>query len=238
MLNLKARLHAALAADGPNGAVRRLFMALKDLGLNPSHVIDVGGNRGDWTRTVLSVFPDACVTMFEPQTELQHSHTDLNANSRVDVLYRGAGDIDGTLAFTIHERDDSSSFLYASDQAEARGFKQSKIDIARLDTVVTASRFGLPQVVKIDAEGFDLRVLEGAQATLATCDIVLVEAAVANRDYPNTLLAVIQTMDDYGYRLFDFTDLNRTPNRKILWLVEAVFVRKGSLIDENTAKYD
>ena len=54
---------------------------------------------------------------------------------------------------------------------------------------------------------------------------------MSNPDYPNSVIAVIQKMDCLGFRLFDLTDLNRTPNRNLLWLVEAVFVRKGSVID-------
>ena len=86
-------------------------------------------------------------------------------------------------------------------------------------------------ILKIDAEGLDLQVLDGAGETLSTTEIVLIEASVSNPDYPNSAIAVIQKMDCLGFRLFDLTDLNRTPNRNLLWLVEAVFVRKGSAID-------
>jgi len=45
-------------------------------------------------------------------------------------------------------------------------------------------------------------------------------------------------MDCLGFRLFDLTDLNRTPTRNLLWLVEAVFVRKGSAIDEAASTFN
>ena len=97
---------------------------------------------------------------------------------------------------------------------------------------------GAADIVKIDAEGLDLQVLDGAGETLSTTEIVLIEASVSNPDYPNSALAVIQKMDCLGFRLFDLTDLNRTPHRNLLRLVEAVFERKGSAIDEAASTFN
>ena len=127
--------------------------------------------------------------------------------------------------------DDSCSYIYNTEDALERGFIQSEIEICKLDTVMKNCEFGAANIVKIDAEGLDLQVLDGAAETLRATEIVLVEASVSNPDYPNSAIAVIQKMDCLGFRLFDLTDLNRTPNRNLLWLVEAVFVRKGSAID-------
>lgn len=215
----------------------RLFATLKTLGLKPSHFIDVGGNHGNWTRAARAAFPDANVTMLEPLPALREKHADLLADRKVAVVYEGAGDFDGVASFTVHERDDSSSFLYSADEAKERGFRQEQIRICQLDTLVGTSDFGAPDVIKIDAEGLDLQVLDGAQQTLAKAEVVLIEATIANKDYPNTLLAVVQKMDGLGFRLFDITDLNRTPERQILWLIEGVFVRKDGALDTAGSTY-
>ena len=220
-----------VSEDTPSMAVKKLFSTLQKLGLSPVHIVDIGANRGGWTRTVLSVFPQAKISIFEPQTRLAEFHKDLVENPNIEIIYKGVGSADGTSAFTFHDRDDSCSFVYESEDALERGFDQSEIEICRLDTAIATSRFGAPDVVKIDAEGLDLEVLEGGTDTLQTANVVLVEASIANPDYPNTLLTVLQKMDELGFRLFDFTDLNRSPSNKVLWLVEAVFVKKGSAIE-------
>jgi hypothetical protein len=102
--------------------------------------------------------------------------------------------------------------------------------------MMTRSDFGIPQIVKIDAEGLDLKVLEGAPATIATADVVLIEATVSCPEYPNTAAIVFARMESLGFRLFDITDLNRMPNGS-LWLIEAVFVRKGSAVDAASQIY-
>lgn len=216
-------------ADEPT-RTERLFNVLSSLGLKPDHIVDVGANHGDWTRAALAAFPLARVTMFEPQKHLSTKHADLAGNNRVKVCYQGVGDFDGSAAFTFHPRDDSSSFVYSAPAAAAQGFVQSDVEICRLDTVMTKSKFGMPEIVKIDAEGLDLKVLNGAPETLASADIVLIEATVSCPEYPNTAAIVFSRMEMEGFRLFDITDLNRMPNGT-LWLIEAVFVRIGCSVD-------
>jgi FkbM family methyltransferase len=216
-------------AAGPKGRPTRteaFLSLLHGLGFRPSHIVDVGGNHGNWTRAALRAFPDARVTMFEPQTGMAMEHGDLAADPRVKIDYAGLGDLDGTAAFSFHARHDSCSFLYSAEEAARLGMPQETMPIRRLDTAMAASGFGAPQMVKIDAEGLDLKVIAGGPRTIAGAEIVLVEAMVACPTYPNTLPAVIARMDELGFRLFDITDLNRTPERKVLWMIEAVFVRR------------
>jgi FkbM family methyltransferase len=206
-------------------------------GFAPRHIVDIGGNYGNWTRAVLRAFPEARVTMFEPQSGLANKHTDLTADPRVKIVYAGVGDFDGSAAFTFHERDDSCSFVYNADEAAKQGMPQQAMPICRLDTAMAVSPFGPPQMVKIDAEGLDLNVLAGGPQTIAGAEIVLIEATVANGVYPNTAAIVFAKMDELGFRLFDITDLNRTPERGVLWLIEAVFVRKGTALASKVQVY-
>ena len=88
-----------------------------------------------------------------------------------------------------------------------------------------------PDMVKIDAEGLDLEVLEGCSELFGKTEIFLVEVGVVNRKIENSLLKVVEFMDEKGYRVFDITDMNRPFSQKILWLMEVVFVKKGGKLD-------
>jgi hypothetical protein len=92
-------------------------------------------------------------------------------------------------------------------------------------------------MLKIDAEGLDLQVLEGATQLLGTTEIVLAEATIGQLDLENTAGAVIQAMDGYGYRLIDITDLNRSPAYGVLWLCEFAFLLKSSRLLERASSY-
>ncbi|MDA8587069.1 FkbM family methyltransferase [Rhodobacteraceae bacterium] len=211
---------------------------MKSLGFRPEHIVDIGANHGKWSRFAADQFPNTQISAFEPQKELASSHIDLDENRNVHLHYKGLGDFDGFAPFTFHEKDDSSSFLYSSDEAASQGFAQSKVEIAKLDSFFANSDLPQPDMIKIDAEGFDLKVLDGGKNTLKNASVVLIEASVANKNYPNTVVEVVTRMESIGFRLFDITDLNRTPQRRLLWLIELVFIKVGSSLDTQGSMYE
>jgi hypothetical protein len=55
-----------------------LFFGLLDrLRFKASHIVDVGANQGNWTRTAVRYFPQALYTLVEPQQHLRASVQDL-----------------------------------------------------------------------------------------------------------------------------------------------------------------
>jgi hypothetical protein len=137
----------------------------------------------------------------------------------------------GHFNLTITERDDSCNFRLSEEEAQQRGLNQIRVEVDTIDHVVEKSSFGVPQLIKIDAEGIDLQVLTGATSALGKTEVVLIEAAVMNPVFENTVMTVVNAMDAYGYKLFDITDLNRPFNNNVLWLVELMFVLKGGELD-------
>jgi hypothetical protein len=92
-------------------------------------------------------------------------------------------------------------------------------------------------LVKVDAEGFDMKVLAGASTLLGRTEIFFAEAVVCCPDYSNTALELVQFMDRAGYRLIDVTELNRSPRHNVLWLVELAFLLRGSKLLASAATY-
>lgn len=207
---------------------------LNHVNFYPKHIIDVGANHGTWSREILEFFPKAQITMLEPQHWLKPSVEELLQNKNVKLFNVGAGDKNATLKFTIVDRDDSCNFRITSEEAQARGFKQVDVPIVTLNSLVKDNQLSIPDLLKIDAEGIDLKVLEGASDFLGITEIILVEAAVNNNVFDNTFLKVINYMEQKNYRLFEITDLNRPFPNQALWLVEIVFILKGGKLDKHS----
>jgi hypothetical protein len=93
-------------------------------------------------------------------------------------------------------------------------------------------------MVKIDAEGLDLRALKGASDLFGHTDIFLVEVAIFDSTAENILENVIRFMNESGYRLLDITDLNRSPKYGVLWLCELAFLRRSSPLLESVSSYE
>jgi hypothetical protein len=121
-----------------------------------------------------------------------------------------------TLAFTIHEKHYGCSFAYSPEQQQNTALRRSPRRLCVWMICCAACR---PELIKIDAEGFDLDVIKGGEQAISSAEVVLVEAIVLAKrpPGPNTLLAVTTEMDRQGFCPFDITDLNRTAGSQALW---------------------
>jgi FkbM family methyltransferase len=227
--------------DGPRASdgLNPFFALLKKFGFAPKHILDVGANRGLWTRAALKFFPDARYTLVEPQDQLKVYIQDLlDSGYKIRWINAGASDHSGTMSFTISHRDDSSTFALTEEQARAAGFEQRTVPVLSLNEITASASEDRPDMVKIDAEGLDLRVLAGASDLLGKTDVFLVEAVVCAGGYENTAAEVIRFMGEAGYRLADVTDLNRSPKHGVLWLCELAFLRNGSAVFDAASSYE
>ncbi|WP_157963274.1 FkbM family methyltransferase [Algoriphagus litoralis] len=209
--------------------VNRAFNYLKSKGFSPAYILDVGANHGTWTRDTLKVFPNSTYILVEPQAHLEKSIQDLRLNSKINFYPIGLGNQNGVFEFAINQSDDSSSFRPSDSKIKGYEFgERVKVQMKTLDAFLKDENLPIPELVKIDAEGLDLEVLKGSSSIFGITECILVEAAVHQKAFPNSLLRIMNIMDEKGYEIFDFTDLNRPFSNGLLWLVEVMFVKKGS----------
>ena len=211
--------------------LEQLFLLLQAMGFDPKHIVDVGANHGNWTRMALKYFPRSQYTLLEPQKWLEKHVADiLAANPNVKFYPVGAGNARGTFKFTLLDRDDSSNFLLTEAEAKQMGLQQIDVDVVALNEFLSEKGFHIPGIIKIDAEGLDLQVLDGASDYFGKTEIFIVEAGVGSKYIKNDIAAVMDYMKQKGYRLFEITDLNRPFSLGVLWLVELVFIKEGGFI--------
>lgn len=197
-------------------------------GFHARCVLDVGANHGHWTRAALRFFPEAEYVLIEPQGQLEAQVADLVAQGvRLRWITAGAGDRAGRLPLTLAPDDTSSNFGMTPEAAAAHGYRQTTVEIRTIDEIIASLGAPPPDIVKIDAEGFDLKALAGASSLIGKTDIFFLEAAVCATGIENTMAEVIGTMAKLGYRMIDITDLNRSPRHGVLWLCELAFMRNG-----------
>jgi FkbM family methyltransferase len=222
---------AAPTVAPPEWSLNRFFPLLKDFGFDPKHIVDVGANTGLWTREATKYFPRAHYTLVEPQDELKIYIQDLvEQGYQVHWVNAGASDKPGVLPLYVQGRNDSSTFRQVSTS-----LRQIPVRIRTVNEIVASTGLPAPEMVKIDAEGFDLKVFAGASELFGKTEIFLAEASIIAPRFDNTAGTLIQTMADAGYRLIDITDINRSPKYGVLWLCEFAFLLKTShLLDSAT----
>ena len=244
---IKRMVQSALGAFGlrlarldSNGApavgLDSFFSLLKRYGFEPRHIVDVGANHGNWTREAVKYFPGADYTLVEPQDHLKMHVQDLiDSGIRIRWINAGASDRAGVLTLNVDKRDHSSTFLDVPRTVDS-AVTRYEVPVTTLNEIVKSSSLPVPNMVKIDAEGFDLKVIAGASELLGKTEVILAEVSFVQRDFENTALAVIQRMADAGYRFIDITYIDRSPKFGVLWLSEFAFLRNSStLLDAATS---
>ena len=141
------------------------------------------------------------------------------------------------MPLSISHRDDSSTFVLADRHGRSASSQHVTVAVKTLNEIVSGSALP-PEMVKIDAEGFDLKVLAGASNLLGKTDIFLVEALVCGSNYETSLAEVMKFMVNAGYRLIDITTPNRSPKYGVLWLCEFAFLRNASPLLQAVTSYE
>ncbi len=145
----------------------------------------------------------------------------LQSASSIAWLNAGVADRTGTLQLALGQPDSTSTFFNDGNPGNPR------VSVPVLSLNEISAAHGIPDMVKIDAEGFDLLALQGASDLLGKTDVFLVEVTICSVPYPNTIARVVHFMDEHGYKVVDITDLNRSPKHNVLWLCELAFVREA-----------
>jgi FkbM family methyltransferase len=143
-------------------------------------IVDVGANVGQFANAAKLFFPEARIISFEPDPE---TYADLQVNTHglrdVDLDNIGLGDREGVLTFYRHKLSVMSSFgVQADDMAHHRG--STELPVRRLDAVLDSD--DRPDLLKIDVEGFERQVLQGAWETVTRSRYILIEVSLGRAD--------------------------------------------------------
>lgn len=215
------------------------LMHLRDRGFSPAVVVDCGACVGDWTRLLLRVFPGAAVLLIEPQE--RHADTLRTFCARhasriqLDTSLVGPPGM-RTAEFVV--LDDSagtgSSVLPENSQVPRHVVT---LPVTTVDELVRQHGLGAFDLLKLDVQGFEIEVLKGAAAALASASCVLLEVSLVPYNRGSPLLAeVVAWMDEHGYRVHDVFDLTRRADG-VLIQVDLLFVRKGAALEVQLAAF-
>ena len=144
---------------------------------SPATVIDVGVAEG--TESLYEAFPDAYLALIEPLAEWEPDLRRLVESRPGDYVLTAVGAREGSIAIQVDQNPYTSSVL---PQVNPRPYKERReVPVKTLDQLVEARGWRPPFGLKVDVEGFELEVIEGAAATLEQTQFVLAEISVTER---------------------------------------------------------
>ena len=141
-----------------------------------ANIVEVGANIGLHTVPLAKAVPHGKVIAFEPQRIIyQQLCCNLALNDITNVYSHRLGVSDECDSIQIETCDYSAEWNYGSFSLD-KGFSteetfthsttQEQIDIVNLDSFAQIAELNSLELLKIDAEGFDAKVLNGAVQTI------------------------------------------------------------------------
>jgi FkbM family methyltransferase len=169
------------------------------------------------------IWPDAGIVMIEPNREqkdrLLAMAADLNARLYTELL----GAVDGE-EVQFHVMASGSSVLAEHSDVPRTTERRRLVTLNSL-----LANHQAIDLLKIDAQGYELNILSGADKILPRVQAVLLEIALIEVNEGSPILhEVMSYMHDRNFVAFDILELHRRPLDRALSQVDVFFCRKDS----------
>lgn len=228
----KFRYRIAHSSKFPKGDVTSFCLHLAEHGFTPNQIVDIGANKGRWSRKAAKVFPACSFTLIEPQIEMK-PYLDAFCRKAENATWINAGVADGIgqLEFTVNPNTVSSSFTISEEAAARASFQRRTVPVITLDHLLEKHLDGVPEMVKIDAEGFECKIMQGATGLIDKTEVFLLEAPLVDPpDGWSSFHEIVAMMRDFGYEPFEFTGFCRMRSDAASRLCEIAFARRYGIL--------
>jgi len=150
--------------------------------LTVDRIIDVGANRGQFSLACRLTLPKVPIVAFEPiPNEAAVFRTVHKGCQHVQLIAVALGESESSATLHLSRSADSSSLLPITQQSQY--FCQTDevgtldVPVRTLDKVSRDWPLSRRQLLKLDVQGFELKVLQGARRFLSECLYVYVECS-------------------------------------------------------------
>lgn len=169
------------------------------------------------------IWPGAKITMIEPNERMRQyldkAAIDLNAQLHAELLGQRDGD---RVRFCVME---SGSSVYEERSSVPR-LQEERTTRSLDSTLLDVDRIGL---LKIDAQGYELEILRGAERLISSTDAVLLEIALIEiNDGAPLLDEVLVYMKNKSFVAYELLEVHRRPLDGAMNQVDILFVKTDS----------
>lgn len=163
-------------------------------------VFDVGANVGQSASAYRKEFPNAEIYSFEPVADtFQQLAANISGTNGVHVFQIGFGNQVSSMTINLAEDSRCSSIKYPT------GIGSETVNIQTLDSFSEGHGFKTIDFLKIDTEGYELEILEGAHELLKNQKIgmIYIETELMRSTRHFVPIHMLNTvLEGHGYEIF------------------------------------
>jgi len=176
--------------------------------ITPKIVCDIGANKGQWSYVLSQVVDLKHVVLFEPQHDLHLLLKDLDLGDAERCIFQCAlGENQGEMK--LYGGSPSASLLTASKTQHdyfpgSLSKKNELVSINKLDDIYQQNNLPIPDIIKLDVQGYELQVLKGGTDTLKKTKYLVAELSFKEFYVGQPpLWELIKFLNEHGFVLVD-----------------------------------
>ena len=231
--------------------------ALRNLGVEVRSVIVIGVHKE--TPFLIKVFPDVKHSLIEPSGEFIDAINENYRNIDFKFLQIALSDQEREAWYVSKSRTNKivslvdgipteqevkspmhgsiSDYPVTSEDFEDNEFEDliscNKIRVTTLDSILGTMNVASPFLLKIDVDGLELNIVNGAKQSLKSASIVIVETSLTEGASFSLISGSLEVMS-HGFRLFDIVD--PTYYCGVLFQVDLIFIREDIVGELSTLR--
>jgi len=206
---------------------------MRGQGFIPQSVIDVGVANG--TKDLYEAFPNAQFVLVEPLREFEPYMQSLQKKYKVRYELAAAASTLGTITLNVHPDLCGSSTLKEVEDSDVNGAERT-VPCVTLDSLIEKYSLDTPLLIKIDVQGGELDVLNGAKNAMQMADAINLEVSLFGFfDGGPQLCDIVIFMKQNGFVVYEIYDGRNRLLDGALAQVDMMFVKENGMFKKDHA---
>jgi FkbM family methyltransferase len=166
----------------------------------PQHVLDIGANIGYVTSWFARRWPR--VTSFEPTPATFDCLMRNCSKGHIELHNIGISDVNGELCFAVSDVKPDQNQIITNESRLKKRWGMTRIPVRRIDSF----GFRIVDMIKIDVEGHEYQVIQGALRTIQRCrPAIMIEISYEGKLLDHDITAqhknTVSVIESLGYTI-------------------------------------
>lgn len=161
----------------------RVVKTLKKININYKTIVDIGFSYGDYSALFLKHLDPIKIIGFEASRKTFNIAKEKFKNTKVEIFNIGISSFKGEKKLNVYEKSSINSFQnininskYSKIKENFFNIKKNKFELVNINTLDNlCNSLSKIELLKIDVEGHESDVLEGAKKVLDKTKVIMIE---------------------------------------------------------------
>ena len=205
------------------------FIIKKILRRRKINIIDIGANKGQTIERFKKIFSEAKIYAFEPTKNLAEKLDKIYMeDENVKIFNKAVGDKNGKNNFFNYSNNELNS-LYEIKDLNFKSYVKTKCEVISLDKFCLDNNIEKIDILKIDTQGNEKKILEGAKKSLKKGVFQIIELEIILGEYyniKNSFLDIEKNLIKNNYRLLATDRLINFFSNKYMYF-NAIYIKQS-----------